>query len=129
MIFGLFPSAFFCLKVFCLERFKLEIELIQIAALNELLVIKEHQRHQEITKSLQNFAHPSSVDYIKTVLEGSFDHLDYNCSDSDVIAKWFSHALSRIGTEDAIDIIKKYANSSDEGIKHEMQYRLDKIKT
>ncbi len=106
--------------------YEIKNETIQIEALNELLISQAHQKHQEITKSIQDFAHPSSVRYINLVLEAGFEHLEYTCSESDVIAKWFSHALSRIDTVEALDTIKKYTNSTDEGVKREMQYRLNK---
>ncbi|MET3139124.1 hypothetical protein AAKU61_003503 [Undibacterium sp. GrIS 1.2] len=109
--------------------FEIRNSITQVDTLNHLLVIKGHHRHQEITMGIQKFAHPSSVSFINDVLNGGFDHLDYNCSDSDVIAKWFSHALFKIGTEEAFDSIRKFANSHDEGIRNEMQYRLNKIKT
>lgn len=107
--------------------YEIKNDLTQVATLNELLLIKEHKKHQEITKAIQSFAHPSSVPSINRALETGFEHLAYNGSDSDVIAKWFSHALSCIGTKEAIDTIRKYANSSDEGVRNEMQYRLGKI--
>jgi hypothetical protein len=105
----------------------LENKVARVEALNQLLVIKQHRRHQEITKALQTLAHPSSVKYIHEVLSGGFAHLAYSCCDSDVIAKWFSHALFAIGTEEAIEMIKKFAESSDAGICAEMRYRLTKI--
>ncbi|MFZ6674831.1 hypothetical protein [Undibacterium sp. Xuan67W] len=109
--------------------FEIKNNITQVDALNRLLVIKGHHRHQEITKAIQEFGHPSSVNFINDVLTGGFDHLDYSCSDSDVIAKWFSHALFKIGNCEAFDLIRKFSTSQDEGIRNEMQYRLNKIKT
>jgi hypothetical protein len=48
---------------------------------------------------------PSGVVFIQAVLSGGFAHLAYNFSDSAVIAKWFSHALFAIGTDEAIAVI------------------------
>ena len=108
--------------------FQIENVLIRTEVLNEMLVIKEHCKHQEITRELQNIGHPSSVEYIDMVLKDGFEHLAYNGSESDVIAKWFSHALKSIGTEDTVAIIAKYSQSNDKGIRSEMSYRLSKIK-
>ena len=97
--------------------FQIEDESLRAEVLNEMLVIKEHCKHQEITRELQNIGHPSSVKYIDLMLKDGFEHLAYNGSESDVIAKWFSHALKSIGTEDAIAVIAKYSQSNDKGMK------------
>jgi hypothetical protein len=96
--------------------------------LNELLIQPNHRSHQVATKLIQEIKSPSSIPFIKKVLETGFDYLQYTCSESEVIAKWFSHALASIGTEEAINCIRKFAQSTDEGIKKEMNYRLDKLK-
>jgi hypothetical protein len=96
--------------------------------LNELLIEPNHKSHQFIAKLIQENKSPSSIPYIKAALESRFSYLQYTCSESEVIAKWFSHALASIGTEEAINCIKKFAQSSDEGIKKEMNYRLVKLK-
>lgn len=95
--------------------------------LNELLLVQFHHHHQAITKALQDIKSPSSIPFIKKVLESNFDYLEYTCSESDAIAKWFSWALYCIGTQEAIDLMKEYANSEDEGIREEMRYRLNKL--
>jgi hypothetical protein len=95
--------------------------------LNELLINPNHRSHQEIAKTLQDYApSPSTVPFVRKVLESNFDYLEYTCSDSDAIAKWFSWLLCSIGTTEAIDLMKEYSNSSDEGIRNEMLYRLKK---
>jgi hypothetical protein len=95
--------------------------------LNELLINPNHRSHQEIAKTLQDYApSPSTVPFVRKVLESNFDYLEYTCSDSDAIAKWFSWILCSIGTTEAIDLKKQYSKSSDEGIRNEMLYRLKK---
>jgi hypothetical protein len=96
--------------------------------LNELLLVPFHYHHQEITRVLQDIKSPSSVPYIRKVFETGFDYLDYNFSGFGAIAKWFSWALYSIGTTEAIDLMKEYANSADEEIRQEMRYRLNKLK-
>ena len=98
----------------------------QANILNKILIMHGHEFHQEITKQLQNLAQPSSIPYIKQILENGFAFLDYTCSDDDMIAKWFSWALASIGTTAAIDIIEKFAQSENSAIAQEMQYRLKK---
>lgn len=95
--------------------------------LNELLLVKHHRSHQVITKRLQSIASPTSVPFIRKVLETNFDYLEYTCSEDEVIAKWFSWALYAIGTDEAINLIKEYTFSDNEGIKNEMIYRLNQI--
>jgi hypothetical protein len=99
-----------------------------IDMLNELLINPNHRSHQQIAKSLQDNA-PSSttVPFVRKVLETNFDYLAYTCSNSNVIAKWFSWLLYAIGTTEAVDLMKEYSNSSDEGIRNEMRYRLEKL--
>lgn len=103
----------------------ISLEFVDI--LNKLLIYPNHYRHQEIARDIQLLKSPTSVEYIDKVLETNFSFLEYTASDSDAIAKWFSWALYSIGTEEAIDVMKKYTNVMDEGIKNEMQYRLKKM--
>ncbi len=96
--------------------------------LNKLLLNPNHKSHQYVARLLQTIASPTSVPYVKKVLESGFDYLDYTCSESGVIAKWFSWILASIGTDEAIALMKEYSMSDDEGIRDEMLYRLNKIK-
>ncbi len=98
-----------------------------IDVLNKLLISPWHYRHQEITRHIQTLKSPSSIVFIEKVLESDFMFLEYTASESGAIAKWFSWALSGIGTKEAIDVMKKYAQSADDGIGNKMQYRLQKL--
>ena len=60
---------------------------------NHLLVVPGHRHHQEIAKELQRIADPSTVPFVARVLAGGFHELDYTCSESSAIAKWFSWLL------------------------------------
>ena len=95
--------------------------------LGNLLLMPGHAVHQEVTREMQDLASPSSVACIRAVLEGGFDFLEYTCSEDEVIAKWFSHALSSIGTPEAIDLIREFAASDNAGIAGEMRYRLARL--
>jgi hypothetical protein len=64
---------------------------------------------------------------VRKVLENNFDYLQYTCSESSTIAKWFSWLLYSIGTKEAIELMREYSNSEDEGIANEMRYRLKKM--
>ncbi|USA54155.1 hypothetical protein NDN13_02885 [Acinetobacter sp. C32I] len=107
--------------------FKIENQETKISALNQLLLLDGHYQHQMITKELQNIAHPSSVAIVAKVLEQSFKRFEYTASADGVIAKWFSHALADIGTEEAMALLKLYAQSENEEIAQEMKYRLRRI--
>ena len=96
--------------------------------LNSMLVMPEHRIHQEVTMEIQRLAHHSSVPYIRKILESNFETLAYTCSDDEVLAKWFSHALAKIGTPESISLIREFAASANSGIAHEMRYRLAKVK-
>lgn len=97
--------------------------------LNELLVNKNHTQHQYIAKALQDdIKSPSSIPFIEKALATHFDYLAYTCSDSGVIAKWFSWLLYEIGTPEALAVMERYAEDPDEGIRNEMRYRLRRVK-
>jgi hypothetical protein len=99
-----------------------------VEILNELLINPNHKNHQLIARNLQFFA-PSTqtVPFVRKALESNFDYLEYCCSDSRAIAKWFSWLLYSIGTTEAIELMKEYSNSSNKGIREEMLYRLNKF--
>jgi hypothetical protein len=98
-----------------------------IDILNALLLNPHHKSHQFVTKNLQQLKHPSSVTFIEQALATNFDYLNYTGSEPEVIAKWFSWALFSIGTEEAVNTLKQYAQSDNAGIKKEMLYRLNKF--
>jgi hypothetical protein len=100
---------------------------VKADVLNCLLVMPGHEVHQAVTMQIQILRSPSSVPYIQTVLEGGFDFLEYTASEDEVIAKWFSHALAKIGTPEAIELIKEFAISNNAGIAKEMSYRLGRL--
>ena len=99
-----------------------------IDELNTLLVNPYHISHQVIAKHLQDLKGPKSIPFVEIALNSKFDYLSYTCSNSDAIAKWFSWILFSIGTNEAVDLMKDFVNSKDEGIKNEMIYRLKKVK-
>ena len=107
-----------------IERFKNQTDYTDV--LNRLLLIPYHHEHQYITKTLQGIKSPLSVPFIRQVLETDFSYLAYTCSESGVIAKWFSHALFDIGTAEAIEVMRDFSQSDDAGVRAEMLYRLGK---
>lgn len=100
---------------------------IRADILNHLLVMPGHGLHQEVTREIQSLRAPSSVQYIRRVLAEGFEMFEYACSESGVIAKWFSHALADIGTPEAIAVIEEFAGSSDREVADEMAYRLRRL--
>lgn len=117
------------------EHLELSIKLIWLSnsvdqfidELNLLLLDPNHRSHQLITKTIQDLKNPKSIPFIRKALASKFDYLAYTCSESAVIAKWFSWALFSIGTKEAIDVIKEYADAEDEGVRKEMRYRWRKL--
>lgn len=96
--------------------------------LNEVLLIKGHRRHQEIVREIQLLADPSSVPYLRRLFDQELTFMsDYNGSGTGVVAKWFSHALFSIGTQEAIEALRTYAQHPDEEVREEMLYRLGKL--
>lgn len=101
----------------------------KVEVLNALLVMQGHQHHQDVVMQIQKLACPTSIPYIREVLTRGFEMFDYTCSESGVIAKWFSHALASIGTPAAIAMIEEFSFSSDPGVAAEMRYRLSRLHT
>jgi hypothetical protein len=96
--------------------------------LNALMVSPNHRSHQMIAKTLQDhLPDPKSIPFVRQVLASNFDYLEYTCSESDVITKWLGWLLYAIGTQEAIDVMREYSNSTDPGIAQEMRYRLRKV--
>lgn len=98
-----------------------------VPLLNDLLVTPGHFAHQAVAKRLQDFAAPSTVAYVQRALDMGLDHLEYTASEPEVIGKWYSHLLASIGTSEAIELIRMYAASGEEGIAAAMKYRLAKL--
>ncbi|HLP49524.1 MAG TPA: hypothetical protein VK154_01505 [Chitinophagales bacterium] len=98
-----------------------------IDVINDLLLFPHHHRHQEITRLIQQAQSPLSIEFIRKALLTNFDYLQYTGSDDGPIAKWFSHALFDIGTEEAINVIREFAQSPNAEIRFEMNYRLEKL--
>jgi HEAT repeat protein len=98
-----------------------------VEMLNALLVLPNHRCHQKVARALQKIRSPSTIPFVRRVLEGNLAFLDYTCSESGTVAKWFSWILADIGTPDAIALMRDLLSSEDPGIREEMQYRLDKI--
>ncbi|MDT3457453.1 hypothetical protein ROV96_19045 [Stenotrophomonas pavanii] len=98
------------------------------ACLCEMLLVREHDRHQELVRELQLMAEPSAVPYLVQAFNSNLDHMvEYNGSGSGVVAKWFSHAFFDIGTPEAIEAIKTLSAHSDTEVRDEMAYRLAKL--
>jgi len=94
----------------------------------EMLLVREHDRHQELVRELQLMAEPSAVPYLVKALNSNLSHMvEYNGSGSGVVAKWFSHALLDIGTPEAIEALKALSVHSDTEVRDEMAYRLTKL--
>jgi hypothetical protein len=94
----------------------------------EMLLIKQHYRHQELVRELQLMAEPSAVPYLVKAFTSNLDYMDeYNGSGSGVVAKWFSHALLDIGTPEAIEALRAFSAHSDAEVREEMAYRLTKL--
>ncbi|MCH2045437.1 MAG: hypothetical protein MK212_15070 [Saprospiraceae bacterium] len=92
--------------------------------LHQLLLAPNHRYHQTVTKQIQDIADPSSIQYLNLILERGFKDFEYTGSEDGAIAKWFSWALFSIGTEEAVEVLKKHSKSKNREIADEMKYRL-----
>lgn len=98
-----------------------------VEVLNELLVYPHHHQHQRVAKALQNIKSPSTIPYVERVLDSNFSFLAYTASVDHVIAKWFSWLLAEIGTNEALEVMRRHSLSRNQGIREEMRYRLSKV--
>ncbi len=103
------------------------INSLPLELLHALLLAPGHHMHQPVAREVQRRSDPNSLPIVKQVLDQGFSLYSYTCSDDAVIAKWFGHILADIGTPEAVNAIRTYAASKNEGIALEMQYRLKKI--
>ena len=100
----------------------------KVTCLGEMLLVREHYRHQELVRELQLMADPKAVTYLIKALNTNLEHMvNYNGSGSGVVAKWFSHALLDIGSVEAIEALKAFSNHADPEVRDEMLYRLGKL--
>ena len=106
------------------ERF--QVKALLENEFNQFLVNPYHDRHQELLLGLQSKRFESSVAYIDRALTKGFELFNVDSEDA-VVAKWYSHALGSIGTEEAMAILKKHSHSENEEIAFEMSYRLKKL--
>ena len=93
---------------------------------NQFLVNPYHNRHQELLRDLQVSRLKSSIPYIDRALTIGFELFDVDSEDA-VVAKWYSHALGSIGTEDAMAVLQKHRHSENKEIAFEMAYRLKQL--
>jgi len=102
---------------------------LKLEILHELLLMPGHFGHQVVTRELQDIGSPSSIPYLDQVLEGGFEYLkqSYSGESDESIAKWFSHALASIETDDAFSIIHKHTRSPNPVIAQEMNYRIEEL--
>ena len=95
----------------------------------ELLLRADHEDHEDCIRSLQLSKDPYAIPFIEkaVLLKPSLKYLDYD--DYGSYYKKCFWALKDIGTPDAIAVIEKFAQSSDEVIKDQAEYRLSKIRS
>ncbi len=104
-----------------------DLEGLPVDLLNELLLADGHQQHQRVAYALQKRGHPSTVAFVIRSLAVGFERLAYTCSEDSVIAKWHSWLLAGVGTDEAIDVLRRYSRSSNPQIADAMAYRLAKL--
>ncbi len=93
----------------------------------EQLLRTDHREHEEIIRFLQDASDPYAVPFIKQaiLLKPQLDYLAYD--DYGSYYKKCFWALKAIGSRDAIELIKEFAESVDPIIKEQAQFRLSKI--
>lgn len=103
------------------------VESLPLDVLHALLREPGHHWHQRVVMAIQVRADPASVPVLVDAIERGFEPYEFTCSETGVIAKWFSHALAAIGTPDALLAIRRYATHIDPEIAEEMAYRLHRL--
>jgi len=95
--------------------------------LNELIIQNWHTRHEDIIHELQKQKNPKSIPYIKEAMQSKYDYLVSFGTGIRQFISQCGHALSSIGTKEAIKVIEDLSKSNDPIMRDEMLYRLSKI--
>lgn len=82
-----------------------------VTILNNLLLSKNHVRHEDIVRDLQAAADPSSIPSLVATIESDFGYLAWDEGKS--LARKCFWALGAIGTDDAWHLIGRYSDSED----------------
>jgi len=94
----------------------------------DLLNIQGHGLHQVILRDIQDSKSEKALPHIEKMLSNGLCDFKHRSSEPDVIAKWVSHALAAIGTNEAVSLIEKFSGSEDPFISKEMGYRLERMR-
>ena len=105
--------------------FEEDDEFIDI--LHQLLQEPWHDRYEEIAHHLQHRKNPKSIPFLKDAMQKKFDFLESYGTGTRQFISQSGHALQRIGTKEAIDVIRELSRSSDPVLRDEMLYRLSRI--
>lgn len=99
----------------------------QLDTLNQLLLEDWHTRYEDIIHDIQRQRNPKSIPFIKKAMQNKYYYLVSYGTGVRQFINQCGHALSSIGTKEAIDIIYELAKSNDPILKDEMLYRISKI--
>lgn len=96
--------------------------------LHSLILEPWHSQYEDIIHSLQERRDPTSVPIIKIAIQNKYDYLESYGTGTGQFISQCGYALTSIGTKEAIETIKDFAqNSNDPVIKAEMKYQLGRI--
>ena len=96
-----------------------------VTILNALLNCEWHYQHENIVMILQKLKSPSSVSYIYKEVITDREYLDYNNNESKIVkCLW---ALSKIGTEQALQKLYILVNDENQVIRHHAIEQLERI--
>lgn len=102
-----------------------DTEIIEI--IHQLITEPWHRSYEEMAHYLQSKKKPASIEPLKIAMQNKYESLEsYGTGTRQFINKC-GHALSSIGTIEAINTIRKLTESDDPIIRDEMQYRLSRI--
>jgi hypothetical protein len=95
-----------------------------IAILNHLILLHNHQRHEDIARLLQRGQDPSSVHNVSAAIEQKFDYLAWD--EDRALARKCMWALRAIGTAEAWSEIERYSRGNDPVIAEWAKEQLDR---
>lgn len=108
-------------------RLSMSMEVLDgLDEMHEVLLDPEQpHRHQEAVREIQSSMYPLSVPILRQAFElGAQSMSDYNDTGIAEVAKRFSQAWFDIGTPEAIQCLRDFAEHPDADIAAEMRYRL-----
>lgn len=100
-------------------------EMIDI--IHKLILEPWHREYEVLAHDIQRRKRPESIPFLKQAIQNKYEYIESYGTGTRQLINQCGHALSSIGTEEAINAIRELSKSEDPIIKDEMLYRISRI--